>query len=184
MRVNSDDDVILAAQNLNQPKICPIFTISCVKGTNLDKLKKFLHVLPPAISKLDRENAIQQMPEFRVMSKKKERKRFQTSQRIILNKIFYIIKVDEIFHKKKSGHILGGMLLKGSIQEHEKLLLGPMEFGEFMPVEVQTIQRYRVPCRIVRAGQTAAVSIGSPENIGEKLRKVDTFLYDKLNHLK
>lgn len=71
MRVNSDDDVIIAAQNLNLPKICPIFTISCVKGTNLDKLKKFLHVLPPAISKLDRENAIQQMPEFRVNKKTK-----------------------------------------------------------------------------------------------------------------
>ena len=82
------------------------------------------------------------------------------------------IKADEIFFKKKSGHILGGMLHKGSIQEHEKLLLGPMEFGEFVPVEVQTIQRYRVPCRIVRAGQTAAVSIGNLENITEKLRKV------------
>lgn len=74
------------------------------------------------------------------------------------------------------------MLLKGSIQEHEKLLLGPMEFGEFVPVEVQTIQRYRVPCRIVRAGQTAAVSIGSPENIAEKLRKVD-FYHDKLTFI-
>lgn len=81
--------------------------------------------------------------------------------------------MDEVFFKKKPGHILGGMLLKGSIQEHEKLLLGPMEFGEFIPVEVQTIQRYRVPCRIVRAGQTAAVSIGNPENITEKLRKVN-----------
>lgn len=64
------------------------------------------------------------------------------------------------------------MLLKGSIQEHEKLLLGPLEFGEFVPIEVQTIQRYRVPCRIVRAGQTAAVSIGNADNITEKLRKV------------
>ena len=66
IRVNTDDDAILAAQHFNQPRICPIFTISCVNGTNLDKLKKFLHVLPPHMDKLDRDHEIQQMPEFRV----------------------------------------------------------------------------------------------------------------------
>ncbi len=44
--------------------------------------------------------------------------------------------------------------------------------GEFIPVEVQTVQRYRRPCRIVRAGQSAALSIGNPDIITEKLRKV------------
>ena len=80
--------------------------------------------------------------------------------------------MDEIYFKKKPGHILAGMLSKGSIKEHDKLLLGPFEFGEFVPVEVQTVQRYRVPCRMVRAGQSAAISIGSQENLTEKLRKV------------
>ena len=30
----------------------------------------------------------------------------------------------------------------------------------------------KVPCRIVRAGQSAALSIGNPENITERIRKV------------
>ena len=64
------------------------------------------------------------------------------------------------------------MLYRGTIQEGEKLLLGPFEMGEFIPVEVQTVQRYRRPCRIVRAGQSAALSIGNPDIITEKLRKV------------
>jgi GTPase len=64
------------------------------------------------------------------------------------------------------------MLKKGTIGEHEKLLLGPFESGAFVPVEVQTVQRYRVPCRIARAGQSASLSIGNPDNLHEKLRKV------------
>ena len=80
-------------------------------------------------------------------------------------------RVDEVYFKKKPGHILAGMLIKGSIQEREQLLLGPFEYGDFVPVEVQTVQRYKVPCRIVRAGQSASLSIGNPKAIGERLRK-------------
>ena len=42
---------------------------------------------------------------------------------------------------------------------------------EFIPIEVQTCQRYKVPCRIVRAGQSAALSIGNPIEITERIRK-------------
>jgi translation elongation factor EF-1alpha len=41
-----------------------------------------------------------------------------------------------------------------------------------VPVKVQTVQRYRVPCRVARAGQSASLSIGNPDNLHEKLRKV------------
>lgn len=44
--------------------------------------------------------------------------------------------------------------------------------GAFIPVDIQTVQRYRVPCRVIRAGQSAAISIGNQDNIVEKLRKV------------
>lgn len=66
IKVKTDDDAILAAQHFIDPKICPIFKISCVDGTNLDKLKKFLNVLPPFMSNNDRENDVQQLTEFRV----------------------------------------------------------------------------------------------------------------------
>lgn len=141
--VHSDDDAVLAAQKFTEPNVCPIFTISCVEGTNLDKLKKFLNVLPPSTN-YNNETVMQLEPEFRV---------------------------DEIYYKKKVGNILAGTLLTGTIKEQEKLLLGPIgEFGDFIPVEVQTVQRYRVPSRIVRAGQTAALSIGNLDT-NEKLRK-------------
>ena len=37
--IRSMDDAMLAAQNFIEPKYCPIFVVSCVEGTNLDKLK-------------------------------------------------------------------------------------------------------------------------------------------------
>jgi GTPase len=146
MMIKSDDDAVLAAQHFVEPKICPIFTISCVDGTYLDKLRKFLNVLPPFLNSSEKESEMQQLPEFRV---------------------------DEVYFKKKPGHILAGMLTKGSIQERQNMLLGPFEYGDFLPVEIQTVQRYRVPCRMVRAGQSAALSIGNPKKgiINEKLRK-------------
>jgi hypothetical protein len=108
LMVETDDDAVLAAQNFVEPRICPIFTISCVEGTNLDKLKKFLNVLPPFMSKTKREDDMQQLPEFRV---------------ILLVKFFFIRnqkkssfqlyeQVDEVYFKKKPGHILAGMLTK------------------------------------------------------------------------
>lgn len=69
MMIKTEDDAILAAQSFSEPKICPIFTISCVEGTNLDKLKKFLNVVPPFMNKFQRETDLQQLPEFRVFNK-------------------------------------------------------------------------------------------------------------------
>jgi GTPase len=57
---------MVAAQHFVEPKYCPIFTISCVDGTNLDKLKKFLSVLPPLMNKTQREHDMQELPVFRV----------------------------------------------------------------------------------------------------------------------
>lgn len=151
--VETDDDAVLAAQRFVEPRICPVFLISCVTGRNLDLLKKFLNVLPPLTNNNNDIN-MQQLTEFRV---------------------------DEVYFKKKPGHILAGMLMKGTIQEQEKLLLGPFELGEFIPIEVQTAQRYKVPCRIVRAGQSAALSIGNPENITERIRKGMVLVGEKLN---
>jgi GTPase len=153
MIIENEDDAILASQRFVDPRICPVFLISCVTGRNLDLVKKFLNVLPPLVNKKDNELKMQQHTEFRV---------------------------DEVYFKKKPGHIIAGMLMKGTIQEQEKLLLGPFELGEFIPIEVQTCQRYKVPCRIVRAGQSAALSIGNPIEITERIRKGMVLVSEKL----
>ncbi|CAF1032348.1 unnamed protein product, partial [Brachionus calyciflorus] len=152
-RVKTDEDAILSAQYLTDPQVCPIFLTSCVNGTNLDKLKKFLNILRP-LALNEKENESSQSTEF---------------------------QVDDVFFKKKPGHILSGLVLSGNIAEHDKMLLGPFKSGKFVPVEIQTIQRYRVPCKMVCSAQSAAVSIGNPENIKEKIRKGMVLVNPKLN---
>jgi GTPase len=42
--IKTMDDALLAAQNFTDQRFCPIFLVSCVEGTNLDKLKvSFFH---------------------------------------------------------------------------------------------------------------------------------------------
>lgn len=49
--------------------------------------------------------------------------------------------------------------LKGVLTENMSLLLGPLEDGSFHPVQVQSIQRHKSSCRVVRAGQSASLAL-------------------------
>ncbi|CAH8626060.1 unnamed protein product [Schistosoma rodhaini] len=44
--ISSTDDVICCATNFTSERMCPIFSVSNVNGTNLDLLKLFLNLLP------------------------------------------------------------------------------------------------------------------------------------------
>ena len=58
----------------------------------------------------------------------------------------------------------------GIIREGESYLVGPLLDGRFLPATIKTIHRYRVPRRMVRAGQSASLSL---LNVGgSRLRKV------------
>lgn len=45
--------------------------------------------------------------------------------------------------------------------------IGPLKDGSFKPAVIKSIHRNRVPCRIVRAGQSAAIclDVGDTENV-------------------
>jgi GTPase len=60
----------------------------------------------------------------------------------------------------------------GLIREGESYLVGPLLDGTFLPAKVTTIHRYRVPKRIVYAGQAASLSLLHIE--GNRLRKVNS----------
>lgn len=69
----------------------------------------------------------------------------------------------------------------GVIREGESYLVGPLLDGTFLPAKVTTIHRYRVPRRIVYAGQAASLSllhIG-----GSRLRKVSLHAFNPLKLL-
>ena len=61
-------------------------------------------------------------------------------------------------------------MCRGSIREGETLLLGPSDNGAFKEVQVGTVHRNRLPCRLIQAGQAASVALVNVKR--EHLRKV------------
>ncbi|KRT83365.1 hypothetical protein AMK59_4740 [Oryctes borbonicus] len=137
--VKNIDDVITAGANQLKGNVVPIFCVSSVTGEGLDLLLKFLHVLPPGVSAKECDRLEQESPEF---------------------------QVDENFRAGDVGQVLGGLLVKGVVSEGSQMQIGPLKNGTFKPVTIKSIQRNRVPCRMVRAGQSAAICLeDSPEGI-------------------
>lgn len=149
--IKSDDDAVVAARNFNDSSICPIFLASSVSGLNLDRLKKFLHVLPPSHSSVEQEKLTQELTEY---------------------------QVDEVYSVPNVGKVLSGTLFRGIVKEQDELLLGPDESGNFHPVQVNSIHRNRSPCRVVRPGQAATLAVGAWDRIF--LRKGMVLVSEKL----
>ena len=61
------------------------------------------------------------------------------------------------------------------IREGDKLLVGPSEDGDFLPVKVTSIYRNRTPTRLIRAGQVASVALSDIEKA--HLRRVSEYIY-------
>uniref|UniRef100_UPI00358ECD2C GTP-binding protein 2 n=1 Tax=Myxine glutinosa TaxID=7769 RepID=UPI00358ECD2C len=133
--ISSSDDAMTAATKFPQsPSIAPIFVISSVTGKNLDLLKTFLNVLPPQSNIQAQEELMQQLPEF---------------------------QVDEIYSVPEVGTVVGGTLYSGICSEGDIFAVGPTEHGEFLPLRVNSIQRNRTACRVLRAGQAATLALGN-----------------------
>lgn len=58
--------------------------------------------------------------------------------------------------------VLGGLLVKGLITPGTRLLVGPLPDGEFSPVKVVSLHRNKTPCCVVRASQSASLTIAPP----------------------
>ncbi|XP_066158391.1 GTP-binding protein 2 isoform X1 [Euwallacea fornicatus] len=132
--VNTIDDVITAGANQLKENVVPIFCVSSVSGSGLELLTKFLYVLPPGSSSKEKERLEQETPEFHI---------------------------DENFRAGEVGQVLGGLLIRGVVTEGTLMRIGPMKDGSFQDVSVKSIHRNRVPCRVVRAGQSAAICLNT-----------------------
>lgn len=130
--VQNEDDVITAGSNSMAENIVPIFCVSSVSGNGLELLTRFLHVLPPGVSIKEKDRLEQEPCEF---------------------------QIDETFRVPEVGTVIGGLLTKGVITERTKLQIGPFNDGSFRPVLVQSIHRNKAPCRVVRASQSASLSL-------------------------
>ncbi|XP_015795657.1 GTP-binding protein 2 [Tetranychus urticae] len=142
--INCKDDAITAASSMAS-NITPIFKVSCLNGTGLDLLYTFLNVFSPCLSNKDVDKLIQKDAEF---------------------------QVDETFHVTEVGTVVGGLLTSGILKEGNWIQIGPNIEGNFVKAQIQSIHRYKVPCRVVRAGESATLALANkePESL-EQLRK-------------
>ncbi|RWS10453.1 GTP-binding protein 2-like protein [Dinothrombium tinctorium] len=130
--VVTEDDAITSASSMAKSNITPIFAVSCVSGQGLNLLYTFLNVLSPCVSVKEREKLVQQNAEF---------------------------QVDEIFNVSDVGLVVGGLLVSGIIRENDWLHIGPLVDGSFSDVQVASVHRHKVPCRVVRAGESASLAL-------------------------
>ncbi len=135
LMVRSGDDSITAAGNALRDNVVPIFCVSSVTGAGLDKVRRFLHLLPPGAGVKEQEKLEQEHPEF---------------------------QIDELFDVPDVGTVVGGLVTQGIITEGMRLNAGPFEDGSFRGVTVTSIKRNRAPCRLVRATQSAALALDCP----------------------
>ena len=63
-------------------------------------------------------------------------------------------------------------MLRGTVKEGDKLLLGPADDGQFLPVTIGSIHRNRMPCRVIMAGQAASLALNNFDKC--PIRKVGT----------
>ena len=148
--VKSSDDCITAAANQLKNNIVPIFCVSSVEGTGLERVKQFLHLLPPGVGQVEASKLEQELPEF---------------------------QVDELFDVPGVGTVAGGLVTQGIIVENMALKVlilgssrvssfaskvGPFEDGGFKTVKVSSIRRNKAACRLVRAQQSAALALDIP----------------------
>jgi len=131
-RIETEDDVITASATSLSEKTVPIFIVSSVTGRGLNLLTRFLHLLPPGLGALEREKLELEPVEFQIY---------------------------ETFRLPQVGTVLGGLLTQGVLTDKMDLVLGPLEDGSFYPVQVQSIQRYKSSCRVVRTGQSSSLAL-------------------------
>ncbi|XP_067619613.1 GTP-binding protein 2 [Eurosta solidaginis] len=148
--VTNADEAISAASNQVSENVVPIFCVSNVTGAGLNLVTRFLYVLSPSISNLEKERLEQESSEFHI---------------------------DEIFRVNGVGPVVGGLLVKGVLTENMQMKIGPLLDGSFHTVNVQTIHRNKAPCRVVRAGQSASLSF-TPKQTLPPLRSGMTLLGD------
>ncbi|DBA05304.1 TPA: hypothetical protein N0F65_007466 [Lagenidium giganteum] len=115
--------------------LIPLFQVSNVDGCGLNELQKYLATLEPKRTWIDQLSVA---AEFQI------------------NKCY---DIEEI------GTVVTGLMQSGTICVGEHMLLGPDSNGQFVLVEVDSIEVQRKATRSLGAGQTGAILLNFPDDV-------------------
>lgn len=110
----------------------PVFCLSNVTGAGMDFMQKYLFMLTPKINESEQQRLDEEPTEFHV---------------------------DEIFQVQGVGTIVGGLLVKGTLDEKMSLKCGPGLNGEFYSCIIKSIHKNKLPCKSIQSNQSASVCV-------------------------
>jgi GTPase len=137
--VKDERDVMTSVQNVAGGVITPIFQVSCVTGEGLDLVRAFLNHLPSRRS-------------FAPLAGNEA-----------------LVHLDDAFAVPGIGTVVAGLVVSGTIETKDELLLGPNGNGEFVPVAVKSSMNKRVPVDRVACGSSGSWAL--------KARKTGTHVH-------
>lgn len=73
--------------------------------------------------------------------------------------LFYTFETKRIFQNIQTGPVVSGLLTHGIIKENDWFQIGPDDDGSFHPVQISSLQRHKVSCRVIRAGESATLAL-------------------------
>ncbi len=127
--VKSMDEVTLAAQNIINDRVVPIFSLSNVTGKGLELLRSFLNLVP---SRRNWREHMDKPAEF---------------------------TIDETFVVPGVGTVVAGTVMSGSVRIGQVLNLGPDSGGKFVKAQVKSVHYKRTPVKRVVAGQAGSLAL-------------------------
>jgi len=131
-KVTNLGDATIAASKLDEQNFLPIFLTSCVTGAGLSSLYTYFNTIAPITDYNNQTSAFVQSTE---------------------------LQVDETFEVPGIGTVVSGLMIVGTIREGDEMLIGPDDEGNFTPVSIISLQRHKIPCNFVRAGQKCTMAI-------------------------
>lgn len=139
--VSTDEHIQTCVANsaMVHNRLCPIFCVSSVKGTNIDLLLRFLSHLRPRC--FDLQTGVLRQDQSGVAGASNE------------------FDIDEVFQVAGVGVVVSGMVRAGKLELNQKMMLGPCPDGTFRNVLVKSIHIKRLSVEGVRVGDSCAVAV-------------------------
>ena len=128
LQIKNKDDIIVCSKNIYNESVTPVFKISCVTEEGLDDLKLF----------------------FNLVSKKPNTT--ESNDEIVE------YHIDHVFNVHGFGTVLGGHLIKGTINIGDKLLIGPHS-GSYDSITIRSIFCKKIPLQKVSCGSYVCLGI-------------------------
>uniref|UniRef100_A0A915EXF3 Tr-type G domain-containing protein n=1 Tax=Echinococcus canadensis TaxID=519352 RepID=A0A915EXF3_9CEST len=154
--VSNHDDVVCSATNFTSERMCPVFLVSNVTGSNLDLLTAFLNLLSTPSPTVTASTTTPTNSIAASIGATTVNSTYRLDQPASF-------QIDELFTVPGVGAIVSGTCMSGVVRLNDTLSLGPDTSGRFFPVVIKSVQRKRLPVNSVRAGQTASFSLKRPK---------------------